>query len=100
PSGRGEARAGDEAEVASADATELETAPLRERTHPDERRAVERLQAGSREDAVRASQRDDVGHGRERDQLQQLVLPERISELPEQRARENERDAGAREVLV
>src|SRR5581483_3598114 len=71
---RVETRAEDVADVRGAHATELQTAPLDQRADAGQRRAIQRLEAAPDERAVPAAQRDDVGDGRERDELEQLVL--------------------------
>jgi len=54
-----------EANVRSADASDLEAGAIDERLHAGERRGIERAQARRDDRAVRALERDDVGHGGE-----------------------------------
>src|SRR5207237_412881 len=61
---------------------------------------VQRRKAGGHDRAVRRTQRNDVGDRREGAELQELVLLHRVRQVPEERARKAERDAGAGELLV
>ena len=81
--------------VAGVDARRVDLRDLHERAQPGLRRAGERLQPRAHEAAVLALERDDVGDGGERDEVEVLVGLGGIAPRGgEQRAGELVRDAG------
>lgn len=100
PTGCVQAGAKHEADVARADASELQTRAFDESTNAEDRRTVQGLETELGEYAVPAAKRDDVGDRRKRAELQQLVLPQGVREFAEEPLGEHERDTGARELLV
>jgi hypothetical protein len=100
PSGGVETRTKDIPDIRRGHVPEPETSALDERAHSGDRRAVQRLEAGPDQRAIRRAQRDDVGDRREGHELHQLVATQGEAELAEHPAREDERDARARELLI
>ena len=70
-----------EADLTRADPPELETGPLDERPHADDRRAIQRFEPKAREHAVPPAKRHDIGDRRERAELQKLVLAQAEREI-------------------
>jgi len=98
--GRVEARSETEADVRCPDAAKLHARSLRECPHPDDRRSVQRRKPRGHDRAVRRAERHDVRDGRERAELEELVLLHRVREIAQQPLREPERDAGPGQLLV
>ncbi len=100
PAGRVQSRAEAEPDVRRADPPELQPGAIREGAHAGDRRAIERGQTRGDDGSVLSAERHHVSHGRERAELQELVLLHRVREIAEQRLREPQRDARAGELLV
>ena len=66
---------------------------------PGRRRADERLESGGDQDPVLVDERDEVGDGSERDEVEQLARIEARAEAGAQRRRQVERDAAGGEPL-
>jgi hypothetical protein len=95
-----ETRTENESDLGGTDAAELEAAAIDERANADQRHSVQRVQSRPCQDAIRAAERDDIGDGRQRGELQQIASLFCVGLRAEQPLRELERDARAGEILV
>src|ERR671937_682927 len=73
PSGGVDPGPEDEADPGRADGAQLQPAAIDERPYADQRRAVQRVESRTSEDAIGAAERDDVGDRGERAELHELA---------------------------